>query len=52
MPEVFYGFNRFYITNPKQDILIEFAPICALSLSAYAKQKAFFKGKSVEEALS
>lgn len=37
MPEVFYGFNRLYIANSAKDILLEFAPIEALSLAAFVK---------------
>lgn len=40
MPEVLYGFNRFYVANPSKDILLEFAPIEALSLASYAKREA------------
>jgi len=40
MPEVFYGFNRLYITLPVKDILLEFAPVEALSLASYAKREA------------
>jgi len=40
MPEVFYGFNRLYITFPNKDMLLEFAPIEALSLASYAKREA------------
>ena len=43
MPEVFYGFNRLYITNKSKDILLEFAPIEALSLSSFAKREALYK---------
>lgn len=45
MPEVFYGFNRLYVVNPEKDILLEFAPIEALSLSSFAKRDALMKGK-------
>ncbi len=38
MPEVFYGFNHLYIGNPKKDVLLEFSPVPALSLSAFAAQ--------------
>jgi len=37
MPEVFYGFNHLYISNTKKDILLEFSPVNALSLAAFAK---------------
>ncbi len=40
MPEVFYGFNRLYISNAASDILLEFSPVEALSLSAFAKREA------------
>ncbi len=43
MPEVLYGFNRLYITKPSKDVLLEFSPIEALSLSAYAKQNYLYK---------
>ena len=39
MPEVVYGYNRLYIVNPEKDLLLEFSPIEALKLSAYAMQK-------------
>ena len=45
MPEVFYGFNRLYFVNPKKDIMLEFAPVEALSLAAYAKREALYKSK-------
>lgn len=35
MPEVFYGYNHLYITNPQKDLLLEFSPIDALRLSAF-----------------
>ena len=38
MPEVFYGFNRLYVTNPAKNVLLEFAPVEALSLSSFAKR--------------
>ena len=44
MPEVFYGFNHLYISNPDKDILLEFSPVPALSLSAFAFQKDMYKG--------
>ena len=44
MPEVFYGFNHLYISNPDKDVLIEFSPVPALSLSAFAFQKDMYKG--------
>lgn len=37
MPEVFYGFNHLYIASPKKDVLLEFSPVPALSLSAFAR---------------
>jgi hypothetical protein len=40
MPEVFYGFNRLYIVCPVKDILLEFAPVEALSLASFAKREA------------
>lgn len=40
MPEVFYGFNRLYITNPTNNLLLEFSPVEALSLAAFAKREA------------
>jgi hypothetical protein len=43
MPEVFYGFNHLYIANPLRDLLLEFSPVDALSLSAFAKQRAHLK---------
>jgi hypothetical protein len=45
MPEVFYGFNHLYVVRPSKDILLEFSPIEALSLSAFAKQQALYKNK-------
>ncbi len=44
MPEVFYGFNHLYISNPDKDVLLEFSPVPALSLSAFAFQKDMYKG--------
>lgn len=46
MPEVYYGFNRLYIANQSKDILLEFSPLEALSLSAFAKRDALSKKKS------
>lgn len=43
MPEVFYGFNRLYVVNAAKDILLEFAPIEALSLSGFVKREALSK---------
>lgn len=43
MPEVFYGFNRLYVTNPAKDVLLEFAPIEALSLSSFVKREVLKK---------
>jgi TIP41-like family len=36
MPEVFYGFNHLYVANSDKDLLLEFSPVPALSLSAFA----------------
>jgi hypothetical protein len=36
MPEVFYGFNHLYIANTSKDVLLEFSPVPALCLSAFA----------------
>ena len=44
MPEVFYGFNHLYISNPQSDVLLEFSPVPALSLSSFAFQKDMLKG--------
>jgi hypothetical protein len=44
MPEVFYGFNHLYITNEEKDVLLEFSPVPALSLSSFAFQKDMLKG--------
>lgn len=52
MPEVLYGFNRFYIFNTDKDILLEFAPIEALSLSSFAKQNLLYKEKSLQDQLA
>jgi hypothetical protein len=46
MPEVFYGFNHLYIANPQKDVLLEFSPVPALSLSAFAAQKEHLKTQS------
>jgi hypothetical protein len=35
MPEVFYGFNHLYLVHPARDLLLEFSPVPALSLSAF-----------------
>jgi hypothetical protein len=48
MPEVFYGFNHLYLALPSKNLLIEFSPIEALSLSAFAKQKALHKEKAAD----
>jgi hypothetical protein len=37
MPEVFYGFNRVYFVCPDKDFILEFSPVDALSLAAFAK---------------
>jgi hypothetical protein len=37
MPEVFYGFNHFYVCRPDKDLFLEFSPVPALSLSAFVK---------------
>ena len=52
MPEVFYGFNHLYISNPDKDILLEFSPVPALSLSAFAFQKDMLKGSDSASTLS
>jgi len=51
MPEVFYGFNRLYVSNAAKNILLEFSPVEALSLAAFAKREALYaKGdKSLEQ---
>ena len=43
MPEVFYGFNHLYIANPEKDVLLEFSPAAALSLSAFTELQKFVK---------
>ena len=48
MPEVFYGFNHLYIANPEKDVLIEFSPAHALSLSAFVKQNLMLKTGSTQ----
>lgn len=52
MPEVFYGFNHLYISNPDKDVLLEFSPVPALSLSAFAFQKDMVKGSDSATTLS
>ena len=46
MPEVFYGFNHLYVCRPDKDVLLEFSPVPALSLSSFAKQKEYVKGSA------
>lgn len=55
MPEVFYGFNHLYIANPSKDLLLEFSPVPALSLSAFVAQQRMLRSKgeaSLAEGLS
>lgn len=50
MPEVFYGFNHLYVVCPGADVILEFSPVQALQLSAFAKQREMVKGAgSLEE---
>ena len=53
MPEVFYGFNHLYISNPEKDVLLEFSPSHALCLAAFAKRDLMLRPelKSVEESM-
>jgi hypothetical protein len=52
MPEVFYGFNHLYISNQEKDVLLEFSPVPALSLSSFAFQKDMLKGSDTATSLA
>ena len=41
LPEVFYGFNHFYVANQEHNILLDFNAIDSLSFSGYDKRKQF-----------
>jgi hypothetical protein len=46
LPEVVYGSNYLYITNPKWNILLDFNAVDSLSMSGYQTRKLFFNSKS------
>jgi hypothetical protein len=45
VPEVFYGMNHLLIAKPDRNILLQFSPINALSLSAFKKREEYLKPK-------
>jgi len=49
VPEVVYGNNRLYVINQKANFFMEFAPVDALALSAFAKREELLKSKATPD---
>ena len=43
LPEVFYGNNHLYCVNAEHNFLFEICPIQSISLTSYAKRKAYLR---------
>ena len=41
LPEVYYGFNHFYLANKEHNILLDFNPLDSLSFSGFTKREKF-----------
>jgi hypothetical protein len=52
LPEMFYGYNRFYLIYSKADFMIEINPIDMMELTSYAeRQSKFFDKEKIKSGL-
>jgi hypothetical protein len=49
LPDIVFGYNRFYFVNKKRNFLYEFSPIDSLSLTAFAVQNKRIHPDELEE---
>jgi hypothetical protein len=47
LPEVFYGFNHFYVANKDLNIILDFNAIDSLSFSGYDKRNQFMSPNGI-----